>query len=133
MKKIIVLFLIGLTSLHSNATEICKSTVPQTNLVNIFLINNGLQAVCQKVKNETTSDNKNICANDLFLMTSFQNSGLTSATVYSSYSTGVTFTNKQSPKSRTMTLDKVYRTKVLSGTKEIVIQPGTFAMECQTK
>lgn len=134
MKKIMILLIIGLTSIYSNATEICKSNVPQTNLVNIFLFNNGLQAVCQKVKNEITSDNKNICANDSFLMTSFQNSGITSSfIVSSSYYTGVTFTNKQSSKSRTMTLDKVYRVKVISGAKEIVIQPGTFAMECQTK
>ena len=93
-----------------------------------------MQAVCQKVKNEITNDNKNICANDSFLMTSFQNSGITSSLlVSSSYYTGVTFTNKQSPRSQTMTLDKVYRVKVISGVKEIVIQPGTFAMECQTK
>lgn len=134
MKKIMILLIMGLASIHSSATEICKSEVPKTNLVNIFLFNKGLQAVCQKAKNEITSDNKTICANDSFLMTDFQNLGARSSFfISSSYYTGVNFSAQQSAKSRTMTVDKVYRVQVLSGSKEIVIQPGTYVMECKTK
>lgn len=134
MKNILVMLAVVLASTYSNATEICKSTVPQTNSVNIFIFNGGLQAVCQKIINTVVTDNKNICANDMFLLTSSQSSSSgDKVSVFNSYSTNVVFTDKQTTRSRTLTLDKVYRVEVLSGAKEIVIQPGTFAMDCQTK
>lgn len=134
MKKILVLLIMGLTSTYSNATEVCRIDLPQSNSATFFLFNNGLQAVCQRAKNEITNDNKNLCANDSFFMTGMQNSSVSgSMSIFSSYSTGVSFTNKQTSKSRTISLDKVYRIKVLSGVKEILIQPGTYVLNCPNK
>lgn len=120
--------------MNIKAAETCSVVVPEMNLVNFFLFNNGLQAICQKARNESTSDNSNLCANDSFFMAAMQKSSVSEIiSAFSSYSTGVVFTNKQSSKFRTITLDKIYKAKVLSGIKEIVIKPGTYQMNCQGK
>lgn len=129
MKKIILTLFVSILSTSAFATTLCTADLGDNTQRTMLILEQGqLQALCQKPNSGTELSNMQVCADDMFVMTSFSNTGSSASSLKTEALITLSELKLESGK---VNFSKDYSTSAFEGDRKISVPAGSYNVSCK--